>query len=73
MSLPALLLLNSIKKSDNNKFLFSTLSDNNILLVKQSTRIYYEPNKYSIITHHMALSTIIQNKIREPFSYNKTI
>lgn len=58
--------------NDNIKILSLVLLDNNILPIRRSTKIRYTFNKYRVLAHHIALSTIDQNEIRELLSYNKT-
>lgn len=57
--LPALSFLNLMIESNDNKSLSSILFNNDAPLVRQSTRIYHKPNKYSVIAYHMTLLAVV--------------
>lgn len=61
-----------MKDSDEPLSLVS--SDNNIPLIKRSTRICYMSNRYGVVAHYITFYVhVAQSIIWELFSYQKTV
>lgn len=72
--LPTSIILALLIKDNNNRSLSSLLSDDNIIpLVRYLIKICHKSNRYDVVAHYKALSTIAQNEIYKSFSYNEAI
>lgn len=58
---------------DGNNCLSSSSSEDNSPPPQRSTRIRHEPTRYGLVAEYITFSSVAQNEIRKPLSYNKTI
>lgn len=70
--LPTLLPIAILERKDDN-FLSSITLDNDAPPIRWSTKIYHTPNRYRIVSHYLALSTMTQTQIYKLLRYNQVI